>query len=205
MKNCRRNFIIDELMVQGFIEYKDQEILLEENDEGGESELRVMLTSERNLCIANVDKKNTEFQFFQKKKEKALYKRVDHMIFERQDSDTWKLHLIEMKSNVGGNTWKEIKGKFRSSYLFAQAIAGILELTISETVMYTTFEKVQLIPSETTPTARRPRTGEPVVKMQEEWDGHHFVLNFGEWIPFLHIPVLMVRNEKGVLEGTINK
>ncbi len=70
MKNCRRNFIIDELMVQGFIEYKDQEILLEENDEGGESELRVMLTSERNLCIANVDKKNTEFQFFQKKRKK---------------------------------------------------------------------------------------------------------------------------------------
>ena len=78
--------------------------------------------------------------FFQAGKEKSLFKRADHMIFEKRQGNQWKLHLIEMKGSVGQEKWVEIKGKFRASYLVAQAIAGMLELDISETVMYTTYE-----------------------------------------------------------------
>lgn len=42
----------------------------------------------------------------------------------------WKLHLIEMKGSVGEEKWVEFKGKFRASYLVAQALAGMLELDI---------------------------------------------------------------------------
>ncbi|TGX98474.1 hypothetical protein E5357_08915 [Hominisplanchenecus murintestinalis] len=59
--------------------------------------MKVKLASEDNLCIANVDKKKTDFQFFQTIKMKSMYKRVDHMIFERQCEDKWKLHLIEFR------------------------------------------------------------------------------------------------------------
>ena len=165
--------------------------------------MKVKLASEDNLCIANVDKKKTDFQFLQTIKMKSMYKRVDHMIFERQCEDKWKLHLIEMKGSVGERKWDEIKGKFRASYLVAQAIAGMLEVKITETVMYTTFEKVQFAPSDTMPSARRVRSGETLVRMKDEWAGARFGLNFGERTPFIHKAIQMTRNEEGILAGDL--
>ena len=120
-----------------------QEIVLIESEESGKSELKVRLALSDNLCISNVDKKNTELQFFQNDQGKSMNKRVDHIIFEHQGDDIWKLYLIEMKSSVGTKKWHEIKGKFRASYLLSHAVAGMLELKISETRMYTTFERVR--------------------------------------------------------------
>ncbi len=60
MGNMKREFIINDLMVQDFIIHEGREILLMETDETGKSELRVRLTSDDNLCIANMDKKRTE-------------------------------------------------------------------------------------------------------------------------------------------------
>ena len=164
-----REFIINELFKPGFIEREKHEIVLEEFEDTGRSELNVWLLSEDNLCIANIDKKKTDIQFWQKGSTKSLSKRVDHIIFEHQGQELWKLHLIEMKGSVGERKWTEIKGKFRASYLVAQAIAGMLGLHISETVMYTTFEKVRFAPPETMPSARRTGTGRVLVKMEDEW------------------------------------
>lgn len=200
MEKSTRDYIIKELFTPGFIEYQQGEILLEETEESGKSELRVQLKSDENLCITNVDKKHTNLLFFQE--HKSLDKRVDHMIFERQKEDLWKLYLIEMKSSVGANKWIEVKGKFRASYLLAQAIAGMLELTITETVMYTTFEKVKFRPLDTTPTARRVRSGQSLIPMEAEWKGEKFGLNFGTRISFRHVPLLMYKQE-GCLKGVL--
>lgn len=59
LKN-KREFIMNDLMVSGFIEHENQEIFLVENEETGKSELRVRLQSKDNLCIANADEKKTE-------------------------------------------------------------------------------------------------------------------------------------------------
>lgn len=203
MESSKREFVIKDLMVSDFIVQEGRKILLEETEESGKSELQVHLASEENLCIANVDKKKTEFLFLQEGKAKSLYKRVDHMIFERKQRDRWKLHLIEMKGSVGEEKWKEIKGKFRASYLVAQALAGMLELDISETVMYTTYERVEFTHPETMPAARHGRSGVPQIKMKDEWDGKRFGLNFGERIPFSHIPIKMERNRDGILTGKL--
>lgn len=125
------------------------------------------------------------------------------MIFERKQRDRWKLHLIEMKGSVGEEKWKEIKGKFRASYLVAQALAGMLEMDIFETVMYTTYERVEFAHPETMPAARHGRSGIPQIKMKDEWDGKRFGLNFGERIPFSHIPIKMERNRGGILTGKL--
>ena len=101
MESSKREFVIKDLMVSDFIVQEGRKILLEETEESGKSELQVHLASEENLCIANVDKKKTEFLFLQEGKAKSLYKRVDHMIFERKQRDRWKLHLMEMKGCVG--------------------------------------------------------------------------------------------------------
>ncbi len=202
LKN-KREFIINDLMVSGFIKHENQEIFLVENEETGKSELRVHLQSKDNLCIANADEKKTELHFFQPERVKSMYKRVDHIIFEHQRNNKWKLYLIEMKSSVGEKKWGEIKGKFRASYLLAQGIAGMLELEISETVMFTTFEKVQFTLPDTMPSVRRGNLGSRFVRMEQEWSGESFGLNFGERISFSHIPVQMVRNEKDVLVGDL--
>ena len=187
----KREYIMNELMKKGFIVHKSNEMLLLETEESGASELNVYLTSEDNLWIENVDKQKTELLFFQTGK--SLYKRVDHMIYSRQKDNKWKLYLIEMKSCVGDKTWQDVKGKFRASYLLGLAIAGMLELSISETVMYTTFEKVLLKPPETMPSARRLPSGRNMVRMEDEWNGGRLCLNFGERVPFVHIPIQMNR------------
>lgn len=124
------------------------------------------------------------------------------MIFEQQKDKRWKLYLIEMKSSIGAKKWVDIKGKFRASYLLAKAIAGMLELNISETVMYTTFEKVDLRLPDTVPSARRVKSGEPLVRMEDEWKGERFCLNLGTRVPFMHVPLQMVKKEK-LLTGVL--
>ncbi|MCI8929040.1 MAG: hypothetical protein HFI96_15390 [Lachnospiraceae bacterium] len=203
MENTKREFIIKELMAPDFIQIRGNEVDLEEYEETGRSKLKVCLPSKENLCIANVDGKKTDMLFFQNDRAKSMYKRVDHIIFEHLDSRRWRLHLIEMKSSVGEEKWIEIKGKFRASYLLAQAIAGMLELTVSDVVMYTAFEKVRFNPPDTMPVARRVRTGIPAVRMEQEWRGENFGLNFGERISFIHLPVQMERNREGTLEGNL--
>lgn len=205
MEKDKRRYILNDLMKSDFITDADCKILLKEYEESGESELEILLLSDENLLIANVDKKKTELSLFQEEKSKSMYKRVDHMIFECQKDNSWKLHLIEMKGSVGERKWMDIKGKFRASYLLAKAIAGMLELNITETVMYTTFERVEFKCPDTMPVSRRGFIGGPFVRMQEEWDGNRFGLNFGMRIPFLHIPIQMKRNENGVLVGSLSE
>lgn len=203
MGKSKREFIVEELMEPGFMETVGEEICLEETEEGGESRLNMHFNSGGNLCIANLDKKKTDMLFFREERAKSMYKRVDHMIFERQDGDQWKLHLIEMKGSVGADKWNEIKGKFRASYLLGQAVGAMLELKISETVMYTTFEKVRFAHSDTMPTGRRGRVGEPMVKMEDEWDKGRFGLNFGQRVHFVHKPIPMKRDGGGILKGEL--
>lgn len=205
MEKDKRDFIINKLMVPGFIENKAQEMILEESEETGRSKLKVHLKSSDNLCIANLDKKKTDIQFFNTGKTQSLYKRVDHIIFEHLPDNKWKLHLIEMKGSVGKPKWDEIKGKFRASYLVAQAIAGMLELRITETVMYTTFERVEFTPPDTMPSVRRPGTGRTMIRMKDEWDGTCFSLNFGKRILFRHHPIKMERNEEQILVGELKE
>lgn len=39
--------------------------------------------------------------FFKADQKYSMMKRVDHIILEHTEDDTWNLHLIEMKSSVG--------------------------------------------------------------------------------------------------------
>ena len=203
MKNTKREFIINELMVEHFIEKEGHIIYLEETEDSGKSILKFKVVSHESLCIKNVDFKNTLLHFFQKDKKQSMFKRVDHIIFERLSDNDWKLHLIEMKSAVGNEKWIEVKGKFRASYLLAQGIAAMLEMNIVDTCMYTTYESVHLSLPETMPTARRLPLGVKQIKPQDEWDGTDFGLYFGTRIKFMHKPIKMERNGD-VLEGVHN-
>ena len=199
--NQKRKYIIDNLLVEDFIESESKIIQLEETEDSGRSLLEIQLEEDDNLSIKNVDMKNTQMYYFRNDKALSMYKRVDHIIFEHISDNDWKLHLIEMKSSVGMKKWTEIKGKFRASYLWAQGIAAMLEMNIVSTHMYTSSAKVHLSPSDTMPSGRRLPTGEHYVKPEEEWNGNKFALNFGTRIRFEHKPIQMQRNSKDVLVG----
>lgn len=197
--DSKRNYIINELMEENFIESETDQIYLEEKEDSGKSILRWKLLSNQNFSIRNVDKKNTIIHFFDEKK--GMYKRVDHIVFENLGNNDWKIHLIEMKSSVKYNKWIEVKAKFRASYLLVQAIAAILSMNIKEVRMYTTYEKCNLDIPETMPTARRLFLGQKNVNPLDEWQGIDFGLNFGERIEFMHTPIQMVRNGMDILQG----
>lgn len=199
----KREFVIDELMVEHFAEWETDRLQLEETEETGRSILEFRLTSKKNLSIKNVDTKKTQMLFFQSSSTKSMFKRVDHIIFEQLEDDNWKLHLVEMKSNVGAEKWVDIKGKFRASYLLAQGIAAMLEMHIIETCMYTTYEKVFLSMPEEFPASRRLPLGKKHINPQDEWNGTKFGLEFGERMDFVHVPIQMKRNVQKELVGEI--
>lgn len=61
----RIQFIIDELLKENFITVKEDDnvIILEENEEGGESRLKFKTKSSNTMTIENIDKKHTEMYF----------------------------------------------------------------------------------------------------------------------------------------------
>ena len=201
MEATKREFIINELMVDDFIEHETNIIYLEEKDDTGKSELSFCISSKDNLVIKNVDSKNTQLLFFQDGSTKSMFKRVDHIIFENVAENDWKLHIVEMKSHVLVKRWREVKGKFRASYLLAQGIAAMLEMNLTEICMYTTYEKVDLELPDTMPSGRRLPLGEAIIKDKDEWDGRKVYLNFNTRLCFSHTPILMQRNKDDVLIG----
>lgn len=196
----KRDFIIEELMSEDFIEYFSKKVNLEEQEESGKTMVEVFSENDTLLVIKNVDKKKTELYFFRTQKLLSMYKRVDHIIFEKKGDDKWVLHLIEMKSSVSADKWSEIKGKFRASYLLAQGIAAMLDIEICETVLYTTYDKVGFMHSETMPVARRIGTGRRPFKA--EWESGWAELNFGTMLKLRH-KAIKVNKEGMCLCGKI--
>lgn len=60
----KRKFVMNDLMVENFIEAETNEICLQETEDTGKSVLEMHLRSDTNFSIKNVDKKNTQMYFF---------------------------------------------------------------------------------------------------------------------------------------------
>lgn len=191
-------YIKDNFFVDGFwTENEDGYFLLEENDKGGESQLRFRVQSPENLGILNIDKKNTLFDFFVGSKELGLNARVDHIVLEKMENDEWAAHLVEMKSSIFSiEKWYGIKKKFRSSYLFVQALCAMMHIQLAQIYMYTTYEKSIFKCEPQNTITRRMRVGKRATTPEEEWSGGRFVLRFGGdcELPFIHTPIQMVKN-----------
>lgn len=200
----RLEFIIDNLFKENFMVKIQDEVCLEEMEKTGRTVLDVKIDSADNYCIENADDNSmTQIAFFRPEKKFSMKKRVDHIIFEKKNDDKWNIHLIEMKTTVGEKTWMDEKGKFRASLLLSEAIASMLGMRVKEIKMYTTYEKVDLGHDIHSPTSRRGRTGEKMVRPEDEWNGNDFAIDLGERIKFQHIPIKVDRNND-VFYGNIN-
>lgn len=207
MEQAYREYVMKNFFVEDFFEFRNgtDEFFLEETDKGGETRLHFKVGGAESFAILNVDKKNnTLFNFLKSTKVLSLNKRVDHIVLEADANHRWTAHLIEMKSSIPyGEKWTEIKGKFRASYLFIQALCAILHMELSEVRMYTTYENVILDYMPENMICRRSKVGEKPPVPQKEWSGEQFVLRFGTdcRLPFEHTPIHLTRNQDKILEG----
>ena len=177
-----------------FLPMQHEYHLLETRD-SGKSDLAVTISS-NNLCSSNFDDTNSKpLPFIRTDAKYGWNKRVDHLLFI-ETADGWELHLIEMKTTIGRNTWITIKQKVRSSYLIACSLANVLGISIKCTHIYTTFEntKFNSIKQTTNPSTVKVPLGRPVVDFEkDEWDKDLITVNLGEPTSFPHTRIQMVR------------
>ena len=129
---------------------------------------------------------------------------MDHIVLEKMENDEWVAHLVEMKSSIFSiEKWYDIKKKFRSSYLFVQALCAMMHIQLAQIYMYTTYEKSIFKYEPQNTITRRMRVGKRATTPEEEWSGGRFVLRFGGdcELPFIHTPIQMVKNKNSILIG----
>jgi hypothetical protein len=184
-------YAIDNFIEEKYVLYKQSEYELFENDEGGES-LLIVNVEEESICVTNYDKKK-KCSFIREDKKYGMKKCVDHFIIINKNG-LWQLHMFEMKTTVGTQTWNNIKLKFRSSYLNICALCVFLGITIDETFAYTTYskEKFDDIKNTANPsTMKAPLGFKPPQKAIDEWNEGKVTLNFGYSKTFDHIKIKM--------------
>lgn len=192
-----------------------------ETAEEGKSRLFVYVDTTENICIKNYDdpKKFSKWGIINNSKKFHLSKCVDHFIFKRNQLGIWELHMFEMKTSIGFDTWGEIKYKLRSSYLSIKAIAVYLGITLNDEniTVYTTYENDEKMRVENTtnPKAMLPRVGDKAIDAKkDEWDVGFINIpvivsesnpyDFYTAIRLSHRKILMYRAEDGFLENTIS-
>lgn len=178
---------------------------LEEKEDSGKSDLKVIIECE-NLCISDFDHKK-KCNFLRVDRKYGMQKSVDHVLFEYR-TGSWRLHLIEMKSSVGYQTWLEkVKPKVRTSYLTSLAIAKFLGIEISETFAYTTYETDKFSDGERKANPRMifPFLGQAAHDaLKDEWQKDRMFLNLGDEIVITHKKIHMIKNNiTGILEGSL--
>ncbi len=200
----RTQFALDHLLKKDLFQMHSDHYDLREDDPKGQSILHIGGIGE-NLCIENLDKK-VGFNFLNEDPINGMGKQSDHLIFEHINSK-WILHIIEMKTTVNDKEWVSIRYKSRTSYLMALSIAVFLGIEITQIHAYTTYEKEKFrsIDQPTKPLIYKARLGErkPDNK-KDEWDAGRLVFQIADNIVLPHTPVKMIRNEKGVLEGSLD-
>lgn len=206
MYNRRIQFALQNFIVDGYFLPMDNTYHLKEERDSGKSNLNVTIKNP-NLCIYDFDNKK-KCNFLRTEGKLGMQKSVDHILFEN-DSDIWRIHLIEMKSTVGYKTWLEsIKPKVRTSYLTALAIADFLGIQIQDVAAYTTYETEQFSTFRNLedPKAKVPPLGMVARNaLKDEWNKDCMYLNLGEEKKIKHKKIQMIRNvSTNVLEGILN-
>lgn len=204
MFSQRIQYGLDHFIREDYFLAMEHEYHLKEERESGKSQLIVQVEND-NLCICHFDEKR-KCNFLRDEKTYGMQKSVDHMIFSKEENE-WKLHMIEMKSGVGGDTWKNIKQKVRTSYLTACAIGTFLGICFSDICAYTTYEKEKFnsMADTTDPKVYVPLLGERAIDFKkEEWDKGIIKIQTGDQLIFKHKEIKMKRSEDGtVLEGEL--
>ena len=174
--------------------------ILTEADKLGKTELTVSVEGE-SLWLIDFDK-HDKCMFFAENKEYGLCKSSDHVIFQCKGG-VWYLHIIEFKTAVRSQTWKDVKKKFRTSYFNCMALAKILGIAIPDenVYAYTTYEKECYGKDTASPAELRPILGEKAEDPMQDWNnGQLYSLPLApEKKVFKHTKIQVTRIESGLV------
>ena len=178
--------------------------ILTEADKRGKTELTVRVEGE-SLWLIDFDK-HDKCMFLAESKEYGLHKSSDHVVFQCKDG-VWYLHIIELKTTVGSQTWKDVKKKFRTSYFNCMALAKVLGIAISDdrVYAYTTYETENYGKNTTSPAELRPILGEKAEDPMQDWNNGQ--LNSLPLAPekkiFKHTKIQVTRTERGLVGNLV--
>lgn len=174
------------------------------NEKMGATKLIVSI-AEENLCIQNCDKKNVNSIFF-----KDAKKCVDHVIWQHKGND-WILHLIEMKTTMGANTWIRVRRQNKGTYLAMVALAAALGIHFIAVKSYTTYGEVVSDPEESPNLLTRKRTlGKWAQNILKEWKTGKVKLFIAKgeerdyYKDIEHTGIPLSRDTKGIMIGSLD-
>ena len=191
--------------------------LLEESKKG-KTRLFVNVNTEESICFNNYDK-FPKWEILVDKEIMGMKKCIDHFILKKNPSGIWELHMFEMKTSIGFETWNNVKYKLRASYLSIKAIAVYLGIIIKDEniIAYTTYEndKKMNIKNMTDSKVTMPRVGGKAIDVKkDEWDAGFINIplivsesnpyDFYTTIRLQHKKILMNRAEDDFLENTVS-
>jgi len=178
---------------KGFFDSVSSEYTLIETEEKGKGELTLHCKNDENLCIPNFDKK-VKISFLKHSS------RVDHVVFELNENNSWDIHLIEMKTTVDNDEWSKVKNKFKGGYFAVKMIAVLLGIEIKNFYFYTTYENEKLENKATANLADlKPLAKNRPALPKTEWENCVRLQICGFDTEFKHTPIKMKRN--GILYG----
>ena len=204
MYNTRVEYALNNFFQNNYFLNMSNSYELSEDSPSGKSKLNIFVNG-INLCLADFDNKK-KCEFLRDDKKYGMRRSSDHLLFQLKNN-SWILHIIEMKTTVGNETWKDIKLKTRTTYLTALAISSFLGIDISEVCVYTTYEyeKFYSVQPAVSPYISKPHLGKPIEDYKKkEWDKNLINITIDKIISFPHQSIQMVRNENtNILEGIL--
>lgn len=203
--NNRIQFAIDNFILENYFLPISNNYNLKEKTEKGKSLLKLYVKDD-NICVEEYDSKK-RCAFLKTEKKFGMQKCIDHFILVKRNHG-WDLCMIEMKSGVGFGEWRSIKEKVRSSLYNIKALCVFLGITIDNTYIYTTYERLSFQTTKDTADikAHIPLLGSKAINYKEdEWDKNIIKVDIDLDIikEFPHQAIKMTRNANGVLEGNL--
>ena len=75
---------------------------------------------------------------------------ADGIVFAQRPDGRWEAHIIECKATVSDNAWRKARKQFLGTRVFADAVAGVTGISISDAALYTAYRTSKIDPATST-------------------------------------------------------
>lgn len=110
------------------VQIDGRQFVLSETNDSGKAKLSVSLNGD-SILFSHLDRDGGNARFIKNKKV------ADHLIAEYRDG-AWRVHIIEFKKSIGGDTWSNMKLQFLGGLIRAYEFCGILGIDFDADNVY---------------------------------------------------------------------
>lgn len=167
---------------------EDGSVTIVETNQTGEAELVVR---SKNQAISFRIKEGNGFSYLKVKNT------PDGIVFEKNATNHWILHVFECKKTVSEKSWTKAKKQFKGGILHAQMLRGLLDIPeFSMIKLYTVYRHDKLLTYTQDPGLLRQPVGVAVKKSPyQDWNEEELSMLWYDHLS--HIPILLDEEGKG--------